>query len=83
MIVLLPAYGRQYKTLDEAEADWIDGKDFRILSGPYCSIRDMPALKGMGHDIILKAGEQMELSKILRSTSNDVFETSFKEIFGG
>lgn len=81
MIVLLPAYGRQYDTLDEAEADWVGGKDFRILNGPYCSLRDVQLLKDMGHEIVLKAGKNLELSKILTSAVDDKFEASFDAIF--
>lgn len=83
MIVLLPAYGRQYDTLDAAEADWLAGKDFRILKGPYCSLRDAPLLKDMGHEIVLKAGKNLEFSKILTSAVDDKFESQFKSIFGG
>jgi hypothetical protein len=38
------AYGRKYKTLIEANKDWIEGKDFRTLKGQYCSIRDFTLL---------------------------------------
>lgn len=65
MIVLLPAYGRQYESLDTAEQDWIDGKDFKILKGPYCSIRDTEAFKAMGHAVIITAGQDLKLSKIV------------------
>ena len=44
---LLPAYGRHYKTKQEALAAWNDGKDFQIYQGPYCSKRDIDAL----HDL--------------------------------
>jgi len=43
--VVVPAYGRDYATLDEVKADWEAGKDFKIRSidrndGRYMSIRD-------------------------------------------
>jgi hypothetical protein len=38
--LLLPAYGRGYDSIAEARADFMDGKDFMIYQGPYCSIRD-------------------------------------------
>jgi len=43
--VVVPAYGRDYKTLDEVKAAWEAGKDFQIRSidrndGRYMSIRD-------------------------------------------
>jgi len=40
---LTPAYGRDYKSLKEAQKDFDEGKDFRLnhFSGStYCSIRD-------------------------------------------
>ena len=41
----MPAYGRQYKTSKQAKADWNAGKDFKIVNGPYLSIRDVNYLK--------------------------------------
>lgn len=38
--ILIGAYGRTYKNVQEAAADFMDGKDFMIYQGPYCSIRD-------------------------------------------
>ena len=43
-IVLMPAYGRSYKTSQEAIDAWKSGKDFKIVNGPYCSIRDIDKL---------------------------------------
>uniref|UniRef100_A0A6M3KYX3 Uncharacterized protein n=2 Tax=viral metagenome TaxID=1070528 RepID=A0A6M3KYX3_9ZZZZ len=45
--VVSPAYGRDYKSDEEAEKDWRKGKDFvhRTIighSGTYCSTRDFP-----------------------------------------
>lgn len=42
---VIPSYGRDYKTLDEARQAWLDGKDFTIQSidrnnGRQMSIRD-------------------------------------------
>lgn len=37
---LTPAYGRDYKTKAEAEADFKAGKDFVTSMGQYCSRRD-------------------------------------------
>ena len=47
IIVLSPAYGRDYKSAKEVKADLIKGRDFRIESvgpnaGRYCSLRDFP-----------------------------------------
>ena len=44
-LVLVPAYGRTYKTKKEALSDWKAGKDFKIKVGPYCSIRDLADMK--------------------------------------
>jgi hypothetical protein len=35
-----PAYGRVYMTKEQALQDWKDGRDFKIVNGPYCSCRD-------------------------------------------
>ena len=40
-VVLVPAYGRKYLTTQAAHEDWKAGKDFKIVNGPYCSIRDL------------------------------------------
>ena len=39
-IVLQGAYGRRYSDPDLASDDYFEGKDFRIIGGPYCSCRD-------------------------------------------
>jgi hypothetical protein len=44
-LMIMPAYGRQYKTSEQAKADWNAGKDFKIVNGPYLSIRDVNYLK--------------------------------------
>lgn len=44
-LVLMPAYGRIYKTSEEALQDWKDGKDFKVVGSGYCSIRDLEYLK--------------------------------------
>ena len=43
-IVLMPAYGKAYKTSQEAVEAWKNGQDFKIVGGSYCSIRDMDYL---------------------------------------
>lgn len=42
-VVARGAYGRSTN-----EADWLAGKDFRIVGGPYFSIRDLKAMKDEG-----------------------------------
>lgn len=57
MIYLVPAYGRSYKTRDAMIKDWTEGKDFKILSGPwmgaYTSMRDSQRLKREYGQIVL------------------------------
>jgi hypothetical protein len=41
-LTLRPAFGRDYKTADEARKGWASGHDFALEpSGSYTSIRDM------------------------------------------
>ena len=39
-MVITAAYGRFYQTETEVMEDWGDGLDFKIVGGPYMSIRD-------------------------------------------
>lgn len=39
-LVVTAAYGRSYNTEKEALTDWNEGKDFKIVDGPYMSKRD-------------------------------------------
>lgn len=50
-VTVAPAYGRTYASELGALADWVAGKDFRIVSvgrweGKYCSIRDTEGAEG-------------------------------------
>ena len=54
MLILVGAYGRTYDTIEAAKVDWESGKDFKILAGPYCSIRDIKKMKEMNHDIVIR-----------------------------
>lgn len=49
VLMVLAAYGRSYKTGKEACEDWWAEKDFMILEGPYCSIRDTKQLLANGY----------------------------------
>jgi hypothetical protein len=40
-ITLIGAYGQFYRTMDIMLKAWYAGKDFKIVNGPYCSIRDI------------------------------------------
>jgi hypothetical protein len=44
-LFLIPAYGRSYRSREAALRDWQAGRDFQILGGPYCSIRDVEAMR--------------------------------------
>lgn len=44
-MTLIPAYGRKYTNANFMLEDWLQGKDFQIYRGPYCSIRDIERLK--------------------------------------
>ena len=44
-IFIMPAYGRIYASIKEATEAWLQGKDFKVHKGPYCSIRDIEHLK--------------------------------------
>lgn len=46
-IYLMAAYGRKDITKEAALSAWKNGKDFKIVGGPYCSIRDLEHLKKM------------------------------------
>jgi len=62
MIVLVPAYGRMYKSKKELMRDWEGGKDFMIQFGPYCSIRDKDSMIKEFGAIELVYGVERELS---------------------
>lgn len=47
------AYGRDYETAKAAEADWKAGKDFKIIAGPYFSIRDTKLMLEEGYSTIV------------------------------
>ena len=44
---IIPAYGREYSTIESALVDWQKGKDFYSREG-YCSIRDIDYLREEG-----------------------------------
>jgi hypothetical protein len=53
-LILVPAYGRKYDSVSTAKLDWLDGKDFRLANGSYCSIRDIKALQMTNNHIMIK-----------------------------
>lgn len=44
-VIITPAYDRRYQEANAVVADWEAGKDFKILNGPYLSIRDADAFR--------------------------------------
>ena len=62
-LTLIGAYGRTYKTKDAILADWRAGKDFKVCSGPYCSIRDISYMMRMNDavELMCNTGERVRL----------------------
>lgn len=58
--ILIPAYGRQYTTVESLKNAFEKGLDFKILNGSYCSIRDIEEIK--------KIFGQIELSDLRNPT---------------
>lgn len=49
--VLVPAYGRDYRSRAALLKDWVNGKDFACAwSGQYCSCRDFQEDKQFRYD---------------------------------
>ena len=55
-IVLVPAYGKTCNTHEEVQEAWDTGRDFRILNGPYCSIRGKTRLQKDFHAAYVRYG---------------------------
>jgi len=62
-LVLIPAYGRTYKTEAAVLKDWNSGLDFKIARGPYTSIRDIEMLKEEYLEVLIfwDTGELLEV----------------------
>lgn len=52
-LILVGAYNRTYFNEADLLKDWLGGKDFKVLSGPYCSIRDIEELKTKFNRIVI------------------------------
>ena len=53
-MLLIPAYGRTYATVEAMRKDWEAGKDFSAYGqGGYCSIRDVHALRANASSVTL------------------------------
>ena len=59
---IISAYGRTYSTRENLERDWLAGKDFKILNGPYLSIRDLEALRPLYRSLALYPLTSIEMS---------------------
>ena len=59
-IILVPAYGRSYTSKKAVLVDWETGKDFKIESGPYTSVKDKESLEKEFGTIIFKYGKKLE-----------------------
>lgn len=64
MMFLVAAYGRHYQTENEVLDDWTAGKDFQIVNGPYCSIRDLDAMMQDFSKIFVIYGDEGELLRL-------------------
>jgi hypothetical protein len=52
ILYAVPAYGRVYTDDADILLDWLDGLDFRVISGSYFSIRDTKLLREQGYDVV-------------------------------
>lgn len=53
-LTLIGAYGRAYTETSRAAIDWKAGRDFKIVNGPYCSIRDIERMKRIHDEIVIR-----------------------------
>ena len=62
-ITLIGAYGRRYDTKEQAINAWNQGKDFKVLNGPYCSKRDINVMLRTNDEvcILISTGEQIRI----------------------
>lgn len=66
VLILHGAYGRSYNTWEDCENDWKDGKDFKIMGGPYCSVRDVDTMRQDGvRALYFITGSSVVLGKIV------------------
>jgi len=50
------AYGRIYPFRHQVLEAWRGGKDFKIVNGPYMSVRDTGLIKDEGYDQVVFKG---------------------------
>jgi hypothetical protein len=56
-LFLTAAYGRKYETAKQALIAWYEGADFKIVDGPYCSVRDYEQMLQDFSNIYIYYGE--------------------------
>lgn len=64
MITLTGAYGRKYYSETAFRQDWEDGFDFKIVGGPYCSIRDIDSLEQEFGTVYFTLSDKLDLIKL-------------------
>lgn len=69
VLPLRGAYGRQTLL-----ADWNAGKDFQIVNGPYCSIRDLETIKADGYKFIQFYSNRSEPEFVLNLETQEIAE---------
>jgi len=62
-VILIGAYGRDYFSEIPVLEDWHAGKDFKIVGGPYCSVRDIEQLKARGR-VYIRYGIMPQLVEV-------------------
>lgn len=56
-VYLMAAYGRKYLTKSDVLKAWKEGVDFKIVGGPYCSIRDLDIMKNTFDKVYIEYGK--------------------------
>lgn len=51
-LILVGAYNRTYFNEADLLIDWLGGKDFKVLSGPYCPTALLETLKNLSLNLI-------------------------------
>ena len=66
MLILKPAiYSKPYpQNIGEVEASWKNGQDFKIVGGPYCSIRDIEAIKATDEDVFIYSCADQQTKRV-------------------
>jgi hypothetical protein len=68
---IVGAYGREATV-----KDWSEGKDFKIVGGPYCSIRDLNRMFAYGFRWVVILNRRRETIKVIDLAANNDTETT-------